>query len=349
MSPNPLVSRPAPRAASRWGGRRRRLAAAIVWLLLAVLVALGAAGIVTGVGGYPGSDSRPELTWAGDEAIRPDLASATEGLRALSSAVESLGTTGRGALTALVATDRKLLESTVDSGTSQLTDIRTASAAMRARLLALPGIGPDAGDPLPATSELVLGRDVRDRFRTIFRALSATSALPDAWARFTSGSLAAEDLTTLLADHDASTADAAKSGRGGDYAGALTKLGASDALIAEARTLRDRLANTVDVSVLTEWLDRNATYDAALRALYTALEASKGLVTDAVRAAFDAERAAKDRLPPDTRGLVVILAEIARGGMNQAVIAIEDARGQLDAALAALQTIEATPAPSPSG
>ena len=47
-----------------------------------------------------------------------------------------------------------------------------------------------------------------------------------------------------------------------------------------------------------------------------------------------AERKAQDRLPPDTRGLVLIMAEIGRGGMNGAVIAIEQARGQLAEALA---------------
>jgi len=58
-------------------------------------------------------------------------------------------------------------------------------------------------------------------------------------------------------------------------------------------------------------------------------------VTKDVRAAIDAERAAKDRLPPDSRGLIVIMSEIGRGGMNSAVIAIEEARGRLSEALAA--------------
>ena len=40
-------------------------------------------------------------------------------------------------------------------------------------------------------------------------------------------------------------------------------------------------------------------------------------------------------LPPDTRGLVVIMAEIGRGGMNGAVIAIEEARATLTDALEA--------------
>ena len=60
-------------------------------------------------------------------------------------------------------------------------------------------------------------------------------------------------------------------------------------------------------------------------------------VTDAVKEAIAAEQRAKERLPPDTRGLVVIMAEIAQGGMNQAVIAIEGAKGRLTAAIDALE------------
>ena len=71
-----------------------------------------------------------------------------------------------------------------------------------------------------------------------------------------------------------------------------------------------------------------------------------------MRRALAAEEAAKARLPPDTRGLVVIMAEIAQGGMNQAVIAIEEAKGGLDEALGALEVgadraSEPEPSPSP--
>ena len=47
--------------------------------------------------------------------------------------------------------------------------------------------------------------------------------------------------------------------------------------------MRDILANTVDVTVLDEWLERNAAYDMALRDLYAALDGVGGRVTDDVR------------------------------------------------------------------
>lgn len=100
--------------------------------------------------------------------------------------------------------------------------------------------------------------------------------------------------------------------------------------------LRDKLSNTTDVSILTRWIDRNATYDTALRKTWTLLEKSKGRVTKAVETAFEELRTAQAALPADGRALVVIMADVARGGLNQAVIEIEQARGRLSAAAESL-------------
>jgi hypothetical protein len=100
------------------------------------------------------------------------------------------------------------------------------------------------------------------------------------------------------------------------------------------------------VSTLNQWLDLNEAYDKSLRNLYQALTDSKGLVNAKVTAAFAAEKAALAALPADTKGLVVILAEIGRGGLNQAVITIEEARGDLEAAVGLLTAgPDASPAP----
>jgi hypothetical protein len=107
------------------------------------------------------------------------------------------------------------------------------------------------------------------------------------------------------------------------------------AKIAAARELRDQLANTVDVTVLDQWLSRNEDYDVALRNLYKEISKVGKRVTAATRAAVKAEAEARARLPPDTRGLVIIMAEIGRGGMSGAVVAIEEARAKLTDALEA--------------
>ncbi len=56
------------------------------------------------------------------------------------------------------------------------------------------------------------------------------------------------------------------------------------------------------MTTLSAWVDRNATYDAALRNLYQAMLDAKGRVTKTVRRAFATEQAARDQLPGDTRG-----------------------------------------------
>ena len=332
-----------PPAVRRLAGPARAVALAAIWLVVAVLVSLGGAGIVAGVGGAPGSSARPELTWRGDDAITPGLAASTKDLGTLVSEVDGLAATARGAITALIATDRSLLSASVDGGTKQLIAIEATTEALRSRLMALPGVDPAVPGGLAPATELTLGSEARARFSALLAALDATAGLPGDWAHVTSGSLAADALTTLLLDHDTSTARAAVQGRGGDYAGALRTLGQSDSIMARSRALRDQLAPTTDVTTLTAWLDRNAAYDKALRTLYVALESSRGIVTPAVRAAFAAEQAARTALPPDTRAVVVILDDVARGGLNQAAIEIETARGRLDAALAALERRTSTP------
>ena len=157
--------------------------------------------------------------------------------------------------------------------------------------------------------------------------------------------MAAIKLTKLLALHDQQTADAARTGTKGDYAGALAKLALSDATIAQTKKLRDDLSATVDVTILTMWIDRNAAYDKALRSLYVAVRSSRGKATPAVKRAIAAQQAALAQLPPDTRGLVLIMADVAQGGLNQAVITIEVARKRLSDASAALS---ASPSPQPS-
>ena len=136
-------------------------------------------------------------------------------------------------------------------------------------------------------------------------------------------------MSALLTSHDEQTAAAAKMGSDGKYESAIAQLDASDATIADSRALADRLAATTDVSTLRAWIDRNADYDAALRVLYKALIKSGARVNAEVREAFDLEQQARAQLPGDTRALVVIMSDIAQGGLNQAVIAIEEARGSL--------------------
>jgi hypothetical protein len=323
-------------------GSVRRVVLAVGWLAVALLISLGAAGIVAAMAHLPGTAARPELTYEGDAAIEPGLVAAEADLQEIAAKVRQLSELGRGALAALVASDVETLTANVTQGEDLSLAIETDAAELRTRLEALPGAGGGGG----GGDQLTLSAASRERQARALRALEPTQGLAVARSRLAVGAVAAIRVTVLLADHDRVTGEAAAFGRIDQYAEALDRLTESDRLIEESRTLRDSLARSVDVSTLTQWLDLNAGYDVALRALYQSLLDSGGRVTPEVRSAFDAEAAAKERLPGDSKALVIILSEIGRGGLNQAVIGIEEARGRLDAALGLLGGADApTPAP----
>ena len=309
----------------------RSLLSAVLWLAAVVAIALGAAGLVTAMDGPPTGGDRPELTTRGDAVVTPALDAIEADVEALSADVDALGTQARGALASLVGSDLHNVDRAVAAGDELLVQIVARVARIGIALDEVPLIGtPEAAFQVSTT---VLDRD--DRLRD---SVAVVDGLQGAWARLTVGSVAAVRLSGLLSAHVDAVVAAAEQGRDADYEAAVRTLDGADAAIADARRVRDVLAATVDVSVLDEWLDRNEAYDVALRGLYQALDDVGGRVTKTVRAAIDAEKVAKDRLPPDSRGLILIMAEIGRGGMNEAVIAIEQARGRLADALEPVAT-----------
>lgn len=311
----------------------RQILLAFAWLAAVLLIALGAAGLVAGMDAPATAGSRPWLTARDDLVVGERLDAIAADLQLISDRLDALGVQGRGALSALVGNDAATAAAALDEGDRLVADIQARSAQIETALDEVPLIGtPEA--------EFRLGPAVRDRYARLDAAVASTQGLETAWLELASGSAAAARLSSLLAAHDDAVLAAAAQGRDAEYENALTTLEAADTAIADARLLRAQLARTVDVTTLDEWLDRSARYDVALRALYQALVDSDGRVTGAVREAMAAEEKAQDRLPPDTRGLVLIMAEIGRGGMNGAVVAIEQARGRLTEALA-------EPEPSP--
>jgi hypothetical protein len=304
----------------------RQILLALAWLAAVLLIALGAAGLVAGMDTPATSGSRPWLTARDDLVVGERLDGIAADLQLVSDRLDALGVQGRGALSALVGNDAATAAAALDEGDRLVADIRTRSAQIEIALDEVPLMGtPEA--------EFRLGSAVRDRYARLEAAVASTQGLEAAWLELASGSAAAARLSSLLAAHDEAVLAAAAQGRDAKYENALTTLDDADTAIADARLLRAQLARTVDVTTLDEWLDRSARYDVALRNLYQTLVDSDGRVTGAVREAMAAEEKAQDRLPPDTRGLVLIMAEIGRGGMNGAVVAIEQARGRLTEAL----------------
>jgi hypothetical protein len=306
-------------------GSLKRVSLVLVWLLIAAVISIGAAGLIATLSNSPATAARPELTTDGDRAAQPGLDAAQAGLVGLTADVDRLGELGRGALTALVNSDFATLDSAVDDGQTLARAIETRSAEIRRQLIQLPGTGPN--------EDLTWSPETKRRRDVALQALDATGGLEAAWIRLAAGATTANRLTQLLTDHDRIAGEAAASGRAAKYSAALKTLAQAQAKLEEAKTLRDALANTVDVSTLTQWIDRNAEYDTALAKLYQATIDAKGRITDDLRQAAVDERRAHSLLPANTSGLVIILAEIGRGGLNQAVIGIEQTKARLQAAV----------------
>lgn len=322
---------------NRLGGFAIRLA----WILVALLISFGTAGFLATMSQPPGTAGRPELTWNGDAAMEPALDAATDDLRSLSDEVDALGATARQALSQVVGGDVDPLGQAIADGTLQLARVQALADSLGASLADVPHTGVDW--------ELYVSAGLHRRYEQLAGTSSLATGLEDDWASFTGRSLAATRLTTLLTRHDEETAAAARLGSDGRYRDALAQLDRSDATIAESLQLRDDLAGTTEISTLSAWLERNAAYDAALRNLYEALIKSDARITDPVRKAFDREQQARAQLPGDTRGLVVILSDVAQGGLNQAVIAIEEARGLLATALEVQEQLRDGSMPGPPG
>lgn len=300
--------------------------ATITWLVAVAAIALGAAGIVAGMEAPQADPIRSGRTAAGDALVVAALEPIEAELRVVAGSVETLAGQARLILAASSGNDTAAADAASAAGTVLVADVVARVARIRPALAAVPLVD-------DASAAYRLSPAIRDRHRRAIDALEATRDLDGAWIRLTAGAASATRMSTLLADHDAAVARAAEHGRAAAYEAALAALDDADAAIAGARTLRDRLVATVDVTTLDEWLDRSETYDIALRRLYVAVIAADGRVTDAVRAAVAAEQAAKDRLPPDTRSLVIIMAEIGRGGMNESAVAIEQAHADITEAL----------------
>jgi hypothetical protein len=300
----------------------RGVAVRLAWLIAVVAISFGGAGLVTA--GDPGSGGSVQaiLTYDSDATVTPGLDAAQAALVTLGDTVDSFGAQARGALAATVARDTTTVDAAIAKGDDLLAEIVTRTTAIQAALDALPHVGDvDAG--------LHVSPAVESRYTSIVAALATLDGLDTAWRRLSVGATAAGHLAAQLAEHDRLVGVAAAQGRAANYVAAIKTVTQAETVITETRSFRDALASTVDVSVLDEWLRRNQAYDVALSDLYAAVQTK---VAKKVKAAIAAEKVARAQLPPDSRGLVLIMAGVAEGGLNGAVVAIEQAKAALAAA-----------------
>jgi cell division septum initiation protein DivIVA len=316
----------------------RRGAIGATWTVLLAVLAAGGAGLVGQAWHAPGSPARAELTYPGDAALGARLDAATAALEGMAADVERLADEAKTALAEVTSSDPTRLQDSLQRGGEAAASIEAASASLRASLGELPG-----GDP---TAPVWYSNDALVRRSTILTAIDAAAGLAVNWRLVEARSAEAANLTSLIAAHDTTVLQAAAKGRGRHYKDAAEILDSALLTVAAIQSSRTKLIAGSDGTVLDEWIRRNATYDRALRALYRALVESGGnFQTVKVQKALRDEGVAREQLPPDRRTIIVIVSEVTRGGLTDAVVAIEDAQARIDDALGEAPS----PAPGPSG
>ena len=306
--------------------RLRRLALALAWLLAATVLGLGGAGVVARGDNFAGDQARPELTWRYDQAMAPGIGKATEEARRMAEATDKLADAARSALVHLLAGQTDDVADDLARGEVWGADITRRGVIVEELVAELPFLD----------SPQLVSSGTRERIEALHQIVDATGPLPERWQQLEQGTVPAVEVTAVLQAHDVTAFEASQAGVREDYEEALAILAQATAQLDQAAAMRDRLAPVVDVTTLSEWIDRNRLHDEALGELYQALLRTEGRVTEEVRVAIENYDRARALLPPDTRALVVILGDIALGGVNQAAIAIETVRGTVGVAMAAL-------------
>jgi hypothetical protein len=299
----------------------------IFWAALFAVLAAGGAGLIGAAWHAPGGPARAELTYTADVAISARLDAATAGLAEIADEVDVLADAAKTALEEVTNSDPTRLRAAIDRGGQAATTIEVRAAELRQSLANLPG-----GD---AAATVTYSNPTLVRRSTVLAAIQGASGLAIYWRQVASRATETANLTTLLDRHDQTVLAAAADGREERWQRAIRVLDDALLIVADVQSARTRLIAGSDDTVLDEWITRNRDFDAALQTLYAALRDSGGnFQTTAVQKAFIAEERAKDRLPPDRRTIIVIVSEVTRGGLTDAIIAIEDARGSIDDALA---------------
>ncbi len=311
------------------------------WVAVAAVLALGGAGLVGQLWHPAGGPDRAELTYLGDAVMTTVLDSSEAEVLDVAAEVDALADEARIALATVAASDLEALEASLGRGSVRASAIDVAVATLRERLRSLPGDEPDAA--LQYRNAVILRR------AALLAAVEAADGLAGQWSAVRARST---DLAALLArieDHDMTVLAAAAAGRERRYADAIVLLATAREILTEIHERRTKLVAGTETTVLDEWIERNLAYDVALTTLYDALLDSGGQNTVRVQSALREERIAREQLPPDNRAIVVIVSEVARGGLNQAVLAIEETRGRIDTALSEAEDEDPFATDTPDG
>lgn len=298
----------------------------IVWTVVLVLAALGGAGLATAADRAPTDEARPELTWRAEQRAAPLLAQMEQELAGLALDVDLLSAAGRGALSGVPALDAEAIEDAAANGDAAISAVAPRVAELSRLRDAQQALVPDDR----------LGRTTREALLAIDAVIAGGDGLTETWIGMSARASAVADLLNALEAHDALVLDATAAGRDSAWSEALELLENAERQLALARGSREVLAVEGDVTTLDGLLGRYADFDAALVALYAAIErtgSSQGPEIDELRAEVDRARGA---LPQTTGALSVAAAEAAGERLARGLVQIEELRGAIADARAAL-------------
>lgn len=303
-----------------------RVLRAGAWVAVTAIIALGAAGLVAGASLPPTAASRPELTARGDAAMAPGLAALHAGLTTLQGQLGALEGTGERVLVDLTAlTSDAVVQAQISAdlteGDQQLLAIGSETQSLQTTYAQL---------PFDASSDRVSER-TKGRLAAIREALDLVSTATADWQAVSTHATVAARLLTLMQQHVAaaiqavelaSDKDANKQPKQPDLVGALAALDQAAAILAQAKTIRDQLAPTTDMSTYDQWVALHQAYEAALGRYLRAYQAKTDVRI--LQPLYAQQKAAAANLPTTTAALVAILSDLEATGLTDGVARLHD-------------------------
>jgi hypothetical protein len=175
---------------------------AVLWLLAAILIAVGAAGLAVAANPIPDELSRPEIYARADAVVAPGVATIDARLREVQGLVATLSGLSRSAIVALNGGDQDALVAALDEGDRLVLEIGGLATTVAADLRSMPYDGDSYELSPPMAGRLIAAEE----------AVQAVRPLADLWGRVARGALPASEVAQHLAEHDRATFAATQDG-----------------------------------------------------------------------------------------------------------------------------------------
>jgi hypothetical protein len=299
------------------------------WTTLLVLIALGGAGLAVAADRPQNPVQRPEITWRADRNAQAWMRLVAQDLGPFDAQVVQLSEAGRHVLGSLQGLDVESMNTAVASGDAAALQTEGAIGS----LLAL------RAQAATAIEEWRLGPQTRDLVAQVSAATVSAQQVNASWRGLAADANRVAGLVDALLRHDGLVFRATTAGRQSQWDDALSFLQEAAGVLADATATRDRLAQVVNVDTLDDLLARYRSYDSALVALYAYVRDTgnqTGSDFEALKKDVDDAQAA---LPADTTVMSLIVSEVGGPTVTDALIAIEQAHGEILAALAAIKEL----------